>query len=433
MNNLTPPNQSAIYDELEKLKQSFCLETKEDKEKFYKKNDVLFAYLSANVFRLLPQIPYSKHKSIFEKLLFNLQLLTIEEQNPASFAPHFEIIDKENILQKAQNKTPFLFCCFHLGSYSLMPTLSTYQNLDFGVLLNKTLNQRKAKLFSEAHQKLCQQVKKEQKVTLTSKMQLINVEEKTGIWQALRMLKEGKSLIVYADGNTGIDGVNQKNTIEINFLGEGLQVRQGVAFLSYSCGVPIVPIITSRVEKDSPSLNRKFEFLPVIYPPNSEKKKSISKEDFGKQAMQKLYSILEQKISTDTKQIAKWEGWIFVNKLFTNLQKPSVLLQKSNANKTPIDLHQFYNFNKERFVLIEKKQNTLFDKYTYRFFPVSDLLYELINYFSTPKKLYLSNESNKNHSLTDSTLQLSQNKIPVQALKKLIAKNILIPYQEANN
>ncbi len=494
MNNpSSSQNLSALFEELKKLKKSFSFdkenpEEEENEKKFYKKNSYLFATTSASLFRLLPDIPYSKHKSIFQKILLNIKLLDIEEQNAEIFSENFEVIDTENSLIKAQKGQPFLFCCFHTGAYSLIPALLASRNLDFGFLSNKTLTQRKEKIFFEAFRKYCENYK------LNSTTQFINVEENKGIWKALRLLKGGNSLIVYADGNTGSNAskTDKQNTVKVNFLGENLLVRQGIAFLSYACQIPIVPLISNRIEDGSEfSLKRRYRFLPAIYPPNFEtnsevnlenkdfvQKENLSKEEFAVQTMQKLYSILENEIIKTSKgnqedeQVSKWEGWIFVNKFFEDLRKPitksissikesesiysnEVITEKSNSD---------YIFNEERFALIEGKnndkednknqKNTLFDKFNYRFFPVSDLLYEVITYFSIPKKLYLLETDNKqdkkqdtsSHSpiptdsftnsstnsdstLTYSEIQLSKTLISVTALEKLIEKQILIKHQ----
>lgn len=460
MNNQPSHNQSIIFEELDKLKQSFSFENEEDEKNFYRKNSYLFATTSASLFRLMPQIPYSKHKSIFEKLLFNLQLLTLEEKYAEDFIQNFEIIDTENSLDKAQKGQPFLFCCFHTGAYSIIPALLANKSLDFGFLANQTLTDRKGGHFLETHRKYCE------KHGINSTMQLINVEENKGIWQAIRMLKEGKSLIVYADGNTGSNYSKKEsqNTVSIEFLGENLRVRQGIAFLSYACKVPIVPIISSRVDDIEFSLKRKFSLLSPIYPPNFEKKnvtkEEISKEDFAAQTMQKLYSILEKEITkneTDLEKVSEWEGWIFVNKFFENLHKPISLVEETESSDSD-KAKQSYIFNEKRFALIETKKEseenqkkTLFDKFTYRFFPVSDLLYEIIIYFSVPKKLYLFDKDNERIEVDkkvikssnspistssdsplidfDSKLQLSKTLISVSALEKLIEKNILVQYK----
>ncbi|AFM04367.1 Lauroyl/myristoyl acyltransferase [Bernardetia litoralis DSM 6794] len=438
-------NQSILFEELEKLKNSFSFENKEIEKEFYKKNSYLFATTSASLFRLLPQIPYSKHKSIFEKLFFNLQLLNLEEKYVENFAENFEIIDTENSLNKAQQGQPFLFCCFHTGAYSIIPALLANNYLDFGFLSNKTLTEKKGTHFLEVHRNYCK------KHNIKSTIQLINVEENKGIWKAIRMLKEGKSLIVYADGNTGSNYSKKEsqNTVRVNFLGENLQVRQGIAFLSYMCNIPIVSIISSRdFSKEKPNLKRKYTLLPAIYPPNftdsKPKKDKISKEEFAEQTMQKLYFFLEKEITKEDK-ISEWEGWIFVNKFFEQLQKPISRANIKNSikiNTSLIDTKKApYIFNEERFALIESAKNTLFDKFTYRFFPASDLLYEIITYFSVPKKLYLFDETqtdneqlekNSNSSIfihSNSKLQLSKTIISVSILEKLIEKKILIQYK----
>lgn len=459
MNNVpSSPTLPLLFEEIEKLKQSFNFENKEDEKKFYKKNSYLFATTSASLFRLFPQIPYSKHKSIFEKLLFNLQLLNIEEKYAELFIEKFEVIDKENTLTKAQNGQPFLFCCFHTGAYSLMLGLLASKNLDFGFLSNQTLTNRKQKKYFEIHNNYCK------KNNINSTPEFINVEENKGIWKVIRMLKEGKSLIVYADGNTGSNYSKKEsqNTVRVNFLGEDLQVRKGVAFLSSMCNVPIVPILSSReITTEGLSLKRKYTLLPAIYPPtfaNTKSKENTNlKEEFAIQTMQKLYTILEKEITkngADIQQLSEWEGWIFVSKFFTHLHAPTSIVYPKKINVTPTDLIEdidkteiAYIFNEERFALIENttskeenQNNTLFDKSNYRFFPVSDLLYEVITYFSVPKKLYLLKEQNKqdetpqnvrNSPITihsDFKLQLSKTLIPISALEKLIKKEILIPH-----
>jgi hypothetical protein len=212
------------------------------------------------------------------------------------------------------------------------------------------------------------------------------------------------------------------------------------------CNIPIIPILSSReLSNEKPSLKRKYTLLPAIYPPNfvgkKSKKNKISKEEFAEQTMQKLYSILEQEV-TKNEQVSEWEGWIFVNKFFEQLKKPILRANQKDSTLLNDNLNPSYIFNEERFALIESNQNTLFDKFTYRFFPVSDLLYEIITYFSAPKKLYLSNRDNKlvdnmtensSHSPvsthSDSKLQLSKTRISVSTLEKLIEKNILVQHK----
>lgn len=446
-------NLSTLFEEIEKLKQSFSFESEESEKKFYKKNSYLFATTSASLFRLCPQISYSRHKSIFEKILFNLQLLDIEEKNIQSFSENFEVIDKEGSLNKAQKGQPFLFCCFHTGAYSIIPALLANQSLDFGFLSNQTLTKTKGEHFMEVHRKYCEQHK------INSTMQLINVEENKGIWKAIRMLKEGKSLIIYADGNTGSNYSKKEsqNTVRVNFLGEDLHIRQGIAFLSYTCNIPIIPVLSSREYQNSElKLKRKYTLLPAIYPTKFIGKidNKISKEEFAVQTMQKLYTILENQITKNDEQISEWEGWIFVNRFFKELQKPIFLPTKNDSDKNIKDkINSPYIFNEERFALIESQKNTLFDKFTYRFFPVSDLLYEIIAYFSVPKNLYLSENDNQqineqvnettessshfpistnfslDSTLIHSKLQLSKTLVPISALEKLIEKHILVEYK----
>ena len=442
-----------VLEKIEQLKQKFSFKNKEEEKEFYQKNSYLFATTSASLLRLMPHIPYTQHKSIFKKLLYNISLLDIEEQNPTSFAPHFEVIDKNNILEQARNGKPFLFCCFHLGAYSLLPTLFTYKNLEFGFLLNEKLDKRKSDKFLEAHQTLCNYLKNTKPSFRGSAMKLINVEDKKGIWEAIRALKNGTSLVIYADGNTGAKLSNLQNLVEIEFGGEKLLVRKGAAFLSYICNVPIVPVITSRALQDNPNhLKRTFEFLPAIYPSTNTTKtseKQLAKQEFAAQTMQKLYDILEAEIfQSDIKRISEWEGWIFINKLFKQLHK-TLPIKKVEHQLEKKDTTT-YIFHEERFTLIENRQdatkNMLFDKFTYRFFPASELLCQIITYFSEPKKLYLSNSSDRNtvvdsnspNSTTtidistlyvDSKLQLSKTLVSLSALEKLIEKNILVQFK----
>jgi len=87
-----------------------------------------------------------------------------------------------------------------------------------------------------------------------------------------------------------------------------------------------------------------------------------------KDAILKLYSILEENLYTDPVQ---WECWSYIHKWFEkNTHFPYKEIDRKKIK---------YEFNRKRYALFFLQDNYyFFDKFSYRGFPIDDILYKIL-------------------------------------------------------
>src|SRR5690606_9221835 len=169
---------------------------------------------------------------------------------------------------------PFIFCTFHFGSYWLLVNWLGRQNRDFSILVRQELYEQQSKLFGQYYQNMIE------RFGISSKVNILNAEEPGILLKLAREIKNGRSLVVYLDGNTG-SGKPEENT-QVNFLGRKLEVRKGIPYLSYLTGVPIIPVIQYR-KKNYKNVLRLGK--PLTPDPGQ------SREAFNEKSLQFIYDI----------------------------------------------------------------------------------------------------------------------------------------------
>jgi lauroyl/myristoyl acyltransferase len=123
----------------------------------------------------------------------------------------------------------------------------------------------------------------------------------TALWKACTALRDGRLVIVYPDGNTGIDQRTPDASCHpLVFLGQRVAVRTGVAALALATGRPIVPVIGREGLGVEPTL--RFE-EPIVRAPDE------AREAFRARVMDTLFGILEREV---VRAPDRWEQWPFV-------------------------------------------------------------------------------------------------------------------------
>src|SRR5262249_20100064 len=97
-----------------------------------------------------------------------------------------------------------------------------------------------------------------------------------------------ESIFIYADGNTGWDGVwgNSAKSV-IDFLGFPIAVKNGIAGLAAASRTPILPLVALRGETD---FGRLIFGTPIIPPPKLTPRE---REEFLLETMKSIYKLLE--------------------------------------------------------------------------------------------------------------------------------------------
>ncbi|MEJ2010482.1 MAG: hypothetical protein P8Z30_20405 [Acidobacteriota bacterium] len=145
---------------------------------------------------------------------------------------------------------------------------------------------------------------------LPDPLSYVNAEKPTAVWQLARALQSGRLLLIYMEGNTGLEVSDaQKTLVDVTFCGIRIRVRKGLAYLSARTGAPIVPAVARCTRNGGHAL--RFE-QPIEIRPNEPV------DDYCQRALQHCFSILERYARRDS---AGWEMWYHLHRW----RKPEIL------------------------------------------------------------------------------------------------------------
>ncbi len=315
---------------------------------------VKLGLFSANLTNFLPSVTESSHEDIYKNLIRNQTLQNFDRE----ILHLSDVSDFEGeVSMVTRNKSPFIFCTFHFGSYWLLINWLGRQNRDFSILVRQELYEQQSVLFGQYYQNMMDEF------GITSKVNILNAEEPGILLKLAREIKNGRSLVVFLDGNTG-SGKPEDNT-QVNFLGRKLEVRKGIPYLSYLTGVPIIPVIQYR-KKNYKNVLRLGK--PLTPDPGQ------SREAFNEKSLQFIYDIFGRHIKSYPDQ---WEGWNYIHTAL-------ILDEEKETNDKMVSEieNDVYRFNHGRYRIFEMEDNfILFDRNFYRTYEITS---DLKSYLSRP-------------------------------------------------
>lgn len=293
-----------------------------------------FVLASTNLSQFLPKINKNKHKRIVKEILYH-QKLTWNQQSNLS------VIKKCKIkgYKIDESIEPSIFCSFHLGVYRLNLSYLLYKKIPVSLVASsEVIRKQKNEIIN--HYK---------NITGKEDFVIINSESSTSLLQMARELKNGRSLFIYIDGNSGVGGISREkgSMLKTKFFNRPIFVRKGVAFLSHFTKTRIILMMSYRK-----CLINNIQIYNPIYPSltNEREKYCIEKTNY-------IYSLFSEYLKKYYKQ---WEGWFYIHKY---LDTKSL---NSNYREEIVKEKKHYQFNKKRydFIFIDK-DIYLFDRYTY--------------------------------------------------------------------
>ncbi len=144
---------------------------------------------------------------------------------------------------------------------------------------------------------------KRYKGRLSDPLSYVNAQIPTAVWDMARALQAGRLLLIYMEGNAGLETSEERKTlVDVNFCGVKIRVRKGPAYLSARTGAPIVPAVARRTRQGGHAL--RFE-------PPLQKDDGESINDYCRRAMQHCFSVLERNVRRDP---AGWEMWYHLHR-----------------------------------------------------------------------------------------------------------------------
>ncbi len=310
-------------------------------EEFDLKN---FHFLSANLLRCLPQLPLEQHKQFYYNILSYRILQSID----LNFHEGFSKISGADRVNEEIKKVelPAIFVSFHLGSFRSSMAFLIQNNINVVLIIDPIPFQTQ----KEDIEKQFQEIKNFFKSR--SELIIFAADRKDLSVQILSKTKSGYSVLAFIDGNNGVNGAfNQTNSVKIDFFGQKVYFRKGLATLSYYTKCPIVPILSFYDENDDPH----WEITETIDPVHE-----TNPHDYEVRATHELYNLLEEALK---KYPDQWEGWLYLHKFIeinseeTNQQINDQTLMNHLIINSNIGLFsyesQYYVLNKINYKIIE--------------------------------------------------------------------------------
>lgn len=131
----------------------------------------------------------------------------------------------------------------------------------------------------------------------TDRFTTVNSGSPQALWQMARALKQGRVVVTFADGNSGIEGKAAENgCLLLPFLGQTIRARPGIAALSQVSGAPLIPVLAC--QDGSAGV---FEVYEAIAQAQDEERLA-----FRRRATEALFTWLETAI---VRAPETWEEW----------------------------------------------------------------------------------------------------------------------------
>ncbi len=306
-----------------------------------------YHFLSANLSKFLPNIPKSNYKSFYFNTLAYKTLLNID----TSYGNNFNSIKEADEVSKKikKQKLPGIFVSYHLGSFKSAVVFLIQANLDVVLILDPLPYKLQKDLIVREYEKT------KEIFSSTSNLIIYAADRKDLTIRILSKTKENYSVLAYIDGNTGMRGeFNQANSIKLDFLGQKVFFRKGLAVLSYYTKCPLIPILSHYDEENHPHWEIKESIIP-----NSK----WNVQEYTMYATVKMLKILEEALLLYPEQ---WEGWLYFHKFIEIEQKDVCVDVKNNSNRCLVNPNiglfiydgKYYVLDKNTYRILELNKET---------------------------------------------------------------------------
>jgi KDO2-lipid IV(A) lauroyltransferase len=316
--------------------------------------------MSANLFHLIPNLPVSDYDKTISRITMFQKWSYLDQSYPHlvhdvtvdGLVPNFMDIQEK----------PVIFCSYHLGSYRLIINYLASTGVKITLLIDENVSKAQSKDFFDVVANVQRQC------DLSDDFRIVDTAAPNMLMTLMRDLKEKRCLFVFLDGNKGVGGrsINKDKLLQIDFLDMTLNVRKGVAFLSYISGVPLLPLSAKRMSENF--LENIIKFYPQIFPDMAD-----TRDSYIKMAIQKMYCHLASEL---TEFYEQWECWRYIDQaLVVPKQDEHTLTEMFNLGR-PL------RFNKCRYLIFSPPNETfhvLFDRKYYLTTVIGTAFYEVLH------------------------------------------------------
>jgi lauroyl/myristoyl acyltransferase len=240
-----------------------------------------FALFSANLNYFMPELGWQAHAALYEKWR--------DYHRPKSIRTlaHWDV----SCLEQLKTQPASILCLYHLGYHAQIPRILADHNILYDMILDR-------RVFEARREDLIAMQTAMKRRGMTYRF--LFSEDPQVLLQARSALRQGRHLLVFADGHSGT--TDKQNRVRIDFMASQIAVRKGIALLSYLLRAAIVPISHAPATAGI----RLYAGTP-IHPESG-----ADREFYMVSAMRSLYRFLEQELY---RAPYLWESWNYLQDL----------------------------------------------------------------------------------------------------------------------
>jgi len=252
--------------------------------------------LLANIYNLFPGLSLTEMHDLAKRLFVMQKRSILELQHLSEMMPGLDIVNNSGVKLDA----PAIYCAYHYGAYRLIAPALMTQGCRLTIVMDKMVA-----LEQEADFSMALLAHASEYGLPTDSFAFRDTSDGGLMRGMLRDLKQGRSLLLYLDGNTGTGKVGKKeeHSHAVPFMGHTLASRIGIPVLSQMAKVPIICVRNLR--SDERPLENRMEFLPAIQPG------TLSREQYIDLALRKMWGVIEEQARADPQH---WESLRYINK-----------------------------------------------------------------------------------------------------------------------
>ncbi len=304
-----------------------------------------FSLFSANLMKFLPHLKRKDYRKLYQEKYY-FQYTSSVELDSLKYLQRSKIINHSSFdFTNPDKSINYVFAAFHLGSYRTIITYLYEQGLKIALIIDDSV-------FVEQMDAIKNTFAKYIHGKESSDLIILNVSDRTSIFQLKQLVEKGYVMGVYLDGNTSLNSKAQdfsKGYIPISFFDQKIYVKNGVGKLAAILNAKIITSISHRDENEENTI----EFFEEISMDDY-----ADKQEFSVKAIEKCYSYLERLV---VKYPMQWECWSYIHNWFPRNIQIAYEPTQNNVSKFNTERYDLYEVNEKHFI---------FDLFSYQSYPI---------------------------------------------------------------
>lgn len=298
-----------------------------------------YALFCANLWHFSPQISPETYPQLYDSIL-TLQQTPGDGQLAAGDTTTGRSALRTTLAMLRQ--APGIICTYHTGAYRQICRTLAQEGIPYTLAVSADVLKREGQMLRHDYNNLGSPAG-------PAGFRLLDAESPGVIRSLCNDLSTGRNLLLYVDGNTGSACGKSRNLMTLPFLNGEIQVRKGLASLSYLAKKPLYPVLIGRAVSEHLTTPVCTSINPVA---------GEARDAYEKRATALLYRILESYVSHYPED---WECWRYLHHWLP-----------ADRGKYPSGIHalQKYGASGRWHPVVHQGCHYLLDRFTYQLYPV---------------------------------------------------------------